>query len=690
MKNFLHLFKKQALCLFVIFSFLFCFSAKAVNPVFSPYFKNLSGEVNTADLNDVVPEVAINGNTIHLVWLEYKYNDVNKIYYRRSLDLGKTWEEPKLILSINDGSYVRNGNYVKKLSVEGNNIHICVPNYAYYENGTARLYYIRSTDNGNTFDTPKEIASTYSGSYKRIYTSFIKAAHNRIGIVYNNDVDGIHFSYSIDNGDHFRDTLILKRTEYNTDIVDFEYDGNQALILHEYVYYYYGFANGRMYMTTTFDNGETFSTTKISQPYTSGNYTYEKSHFTLQDGSDNFQHYRKKIAKSENNIFIVFEEEKEGNSCTVLVSSNDNGQTFNPPVRLEDTNSPGTRGSTVEAKGNHVYIATKKNNVAFLKVSDDGGNTFSPARDYFTTGFYQDIYKPWLFYLMIDPNDQSGQTVHFVGNTHFLATSYDGGQTFSKLINYTNCFNNFSMGTQVLIDQFNVKHWFLVHSPYGGTDTDIYYRQTGNEPAPGNENQYFSVIEPTGNYNKISLGVGHSPSLNFDSAMTAEMWVKFYPQITYDAPLLLKLKEAYFWDYEPMGYDIAYRNNNGTIAINSGLQTDKGRFVNWCPSEIKDTLWHHVVFTYDANAGLNNFITYVDGVVKAKQTVTGKIDAGEGMLKLGPYISNNYYHDLAYNIDEVRLWNTALTQSQLQQNMTRTNFEGENHLKMYLNFNGTF
>jgi len=186
------------------------------------------------------------------------------------------------------------------------------------------------------------------------------------------------------------------------------------------------------------------------------------------------------------------------------------------------------------------------------------------------------------------------------------------------------------------------------------------------------------------------LGVGHSPSLNFDSAMTAEMWVKFYPQITYDAPLLLKLKEAYFWDYEPMGYDIAYRNNNGTIAINSGLQTDKGRFVNLCPSEIKDTLWHHVVFTYDANAGLNNFITYVDGILKAKQTVTGKIDAGEGMLKLGPYINNNFYHDLAYNIDEVRLWNTALTQSQIQQNMVRTDFDGENHLKMYLNFNGTF
>lgn len=690
MKKSSHFSKKQIIQLSVAVAFLLCsFSAKAANPVFSPYFKNLSGEVNTENMDDLVPEVIINGNTIHLVWLEYKTNNICRTYYRQSTDLGKTWEDPKLILTINDGTYVANGNYVKKMSVDGNNVHICVPDYAYNENGTGRLYYIRSTDNGNTFEAPKEIASTYSGSYEKITRSFIKTINNHIGIVYNNEVDGIHFSYSTDNGENFKDTLVLKETEYDTDIVDFEYDGNQALILHEYIYYYYGFNIGRMYITTTYDNGATFTTTKISQPYTSGDYTYERSHITAQDGSTQFQHYRRKLAKSGDNIFIVFEEAKDGNSCTVLVSSYDNGHTFNLPIRLEDTNSSGTCGSTVETKGNHVYIATKKNNHAYLKVSDDGGNTFTPATDYFTTGFYGDVYKPWLFYLMVDTNDPTGNTVHLVGNTHFIATSYDGGHTFSQSINYTNCFNNFSMGTQVLIDPFNVKHWFLIHKPYGGTDTDIYYRQTGNEPAPGNENQYFSAVEPQSNYNKISLGVGHSPSLNFDSAMTAEMWVKFNPEKTYNAPLLVKIKESLFHDYNPLGYDIAYRNNNGIIAINCGLQTDKGKFVNWCPSEINDTLWHHVVFTYDANAGLNNFITYVDGVIKAKQTVTGKIDAGEGMIKLGPE-NNNGNYDLAYKIDELRLWNTALTQSQLQQNMTRSNFEGENHLKMYLNFNGTF
>lgn len=672
----------------------FLTSAYGTNPVFSPYFKNLSGEVNTANLNDIVPEVAISGNTIHLVWLEYNYSDaepLSKIYYRRSLDLGKTWEAPQLLLTIHDASNVMQGNSVKKLSVEGNNVHICVPDYAYNENGTGRLYYFRSTNNGSSFDAPKEIASTYSGSYQDIYRSFIKSVNNHIGIVYNNGADGIHFSYSTDNGDHFRDTLIVKKTEYNTDIVDFDYDGNQAFILHEYVHYSYGFANGRIYVTTTFDNGETFTTTKISQPYSSGDYTYEKSHTTYQDWSNNFQQYKKRLAKSGNNIYIVYEEEKDGNSCAVLVSSNDNGRTFNLPIRLEDTNSPGTCGSNVEAKENYVYIATKKNGYAYIKVSDDGGNTFTPATDYFTTGFYGDVYKPWLFYLMIDPNDPTGKTVHLVGNTHFIASSYDGGHSFSKIINYTNCYKRvFEIGAQVLIDPFNVKHWFLIHKPYDGTDADIYYRQTGNEPAPGNENQYFSAVEPQGKYNNISLGVGHSPSLNFDSAMTAEMWVKFYLEKTYNAPLLLKLKESFFMDNNPFGYDIAYRKENNAIAINCGLQTDRGGFVNWCPAEINDTLWHHVVFTYDANAGLNNFITYVDGVVKAKQTVTGKIDAGEGMLKLGPLTDNNYSYDLAYKIDEVRLWNTALTQSQLQQNMTRTNFEGENHLKMYLNFNGTF
>jgi hypothetical protein len=681
------------LCLCIGF---FLSSAYGTNPDFSNYIKNLSGEVNTENLNDIVPEIAISGNTIHLVWMEYNSIDVNKIYYRRSLDLGKTWEPPKLLLSIRNFDYVYDGCSIKKLSVEGNNVHICIPDYMYSESGTGRLYYIRSTDNGSTFEAPKEIANT-GGWYKKIFTSFIKCVNNHIGIAYTSEVDGIHFIYSTDNGDHFKDTLIVKNSEYHSYVVDFDYDGNQAFILHNYTYYSSGFAVGKMYITTSFDNGETFTTTKISKPYTSGDYTYEKSRTTAQTSSTYFRDYRKKMARWNENIYIVFEELKDGNWHTVLVTSNDNGHTFQSPIVFEDTNftqysDATTRGSTVEARRNHVYIATQIKNSAYLKISDDGGNTFTPAKNYFAT-IPVELYaedKPYLFYLMIDPADSTGETVHFVGNTHFLATSYDGGHTFSKIINYTNCFNGFSMGTQVLIDQFNVKHWFLVHSPYGGTDTDIYYRQTGNEPAPGNENQYFSVIEPTGNYNKISLGVGHSPTLNFDSAMTAEMWVKFYPQVPHDAPLLLKIKGCCYSDQDPRGYDIAFRNSNGTIALNSGLQTDKGRFVNWCPSEIKDTLWHHVAFTYDANAGLNNFITYVDGVIKAKQTVTGKIDAGEGMLKLGPRIDNNYYYELAYKIDEVRFWNKALTQSQLQQNMVRTDFEGENQLKMYLNFNGTF
>ncbi|HOH56024.1 MAG TPA: hypothetical protein PK903_07955, partial [Paludibacteraceae bacterium] len=92
MKTSSHFFKKQIIQLSVLIAFLLCsFSAKAANPVFSPYFKNLSGEVNTANLNDIVPEIAISGNTIHLVWLEYNtaYTEpLPKIYYRRSLDWG--------------------------------------------------------------------------------------------------------------------------------------------------------------------------------------------------------------------------------------------------------------------------------------------------------------------------------------------------------------------------------------------------------------------------------------------------------------------------------------------------------------------------------------------------------------------------------------------------------------------------
>ena len=48
------------------------YTSKAQNPHYSDYWKNLSGELNQNQEADIVPEIIIEGNTIHVIWLEYK------------------------------------------------------------------------------------------------------------------------------------------------------------------------------------------------------------------------------------------------------------------------------------------------------------------------------------------------------------------------------------------------------------------------------------------------------------------------------------------------------------------------------------------------------------------------------------------------------------------------------------------
>ena len=72
------------------------------------------GYTEDKNANHQKMEVAIDGNTIHLSWVEFtkQADNTYNVWYRRSLDLGKTWEDAKVIfksrtdqiLNINSGA----------------------------------------------------------------------------------------------------------------------------------------------------------------------------------------------------------------------------------------------------------------------------------------------------------------------------------------------------------------------------------------------------------------------------------------------------------------------------------------------------------------------------------------------------------------------------------------------------------
>lgn len=658
----------------------------ANNPKLSNYLTNLSMPVNTEAVDDVAPEMVIEGNTIHVVWTENKYGVENPLYYCRSLDLGKTWETPKLIAKLKDAEYARQAKS-RKLAVDGNNVHIGFCDYDYSNNGTGRMYYAKSGNGGSSFETIKEIIST-GGGYRKIYGSQIKAKNGKVAMAYmgSGAVNGLRLLYSANGGTSFTDKLI---TEDPSEFTDFWFDGTQLIVVSEYIYYYYGLNVGKVFVSISNDFGVNFTTTKVSTTFNESATVVREKCRCYYDG-----HYAPKIAKSGNNIHVIFVGYNEKIEWTTLYTrSTDNGLTFEKAKDINNAILPGnglqSGMESIVAKNGHVYMIYQSTGgkIYFLQ-SADNGNTYSTAKSVLPAGFRY-VETTWWPSLVFDPNDTNGTTVYIAGQSMFSTKSTDGGQTFNESMLVSPFMNSNLKWIQsdLAIDSKGNKHWISEMMVTGGTDHDIMYRSITPAPTPGTTNKALSVESVI--FTKFeTVVVPSSPSLDFDSAMTAEAWVKFDPKSEHEVNVLAKVNGADNYDYTPNGYQLGFRKNNGKFYANSGLETDKGDFVNWGSLAIGDTLWHHVAFTYSAKSGLNNFKTYVDGLLSAQQTVTGKIITGNGLLILGS--RSSFYGTTNYKVDNIRLWNKALAQEELLQNQVKTFAGNEPGLKMFLNFDDTF
>lgn len=93
--------------------------------------------------------------------------------------------------------------------------------------------------------------------------------------------------------------------------------------------------------------------------------------------------------------------------------------------------------------------------------------------------------------------------------------------------------------------------------------------------------------------------------------------------------------------------------------------------------------WHHVAATYDGSI----MKIYLDGVLKATKVVTGNIIVNTDALTIGTQsgYSGEYFQG---SLDEVRIWNRALTECEIDNNMTcQINPVGQLGLSAYYRFN---
>jgi hypothetical protein len=95
-----------------------------------------------------------------------------------------------------------------------------------------------------------------------------------------------------------------------------------------------------------------------------------------------------------------------------------------------------------------------------------------------------------------------------------------------------------------------------------------------------------------------------------------------------------------------------------------------------------DNAWHHVAYTYDGAS----IKLYMDGALEATLAATGAVFSPTQDFTIGKYSASNAYNFWG-SIDEVRVWNTARTQTQISSNLYTELLGNETNLQAYYNFN---
>lgn len=163
------------------------------------------------------------------------------------------------------------------------------------------------------------------------------------------------------------------------------------------------------------------------------------------------------------------------------------------------------------------------------------------------------------------------------------------------------------------------------------------------------------------------INIGDVPSLDISSAITLEAWAKT-TKITNDTLISKDDDSANREYYFGPSYD---GNNPGRVRW--ALNTTSGFQVIDTSKVVNDDQWHFVTATYDGSY----IRTYIDGVEDSSSPVshTGLIPNTNAPFQIGRKPNIGYEQYFQGKIDEVRVYNNALTQNEIIRDM---NYDGSN------------
>ncbi|MEM6402031.1 MAG: LamG-like jellyroll fold domain-containing protein, partial [Cyanobacteria bacterium P01_D01_bin.116] len=164
-----------------------------------------------------------------------------------------------------------------------------------------------------------------------------------------------------------------------------------------------------------------------------------------------------------------------------------------------------------------------------------------------------------------------------------------------------------------------------------------------------------------------------STNQNPTDAITVEAWAKSDTTTWNSYGSLVSKRDAFILHPQQNSRDIRFYIHNGSQWYS----------VTYTPDSSFDiTQWHHYAGTYDGVT----LRFYVDGKeVNASEINAGKINLDNGVLTIGrdDGFSNRYFDG---QIDEVRIWNAARSETEIQENIYQKLSGTEEGLVAYYNF----
>jgi hypothetical protein len=359
----------------------------------------------------------------------------------------------------------RGDSVLPQMAVSGNNVYI-----VWNDNSTGKfvISFAKSTDRGTTFGTSIDISKKIGSSG----SPQLAVVGNNVYVVWQMKTTSkyeIFFAKSTDGGATFGTPVNISNNSGDSSYPKILMSGNNIYVVWSYT------VTNKDYdvlFTKSTDGGATFSTAvNISN--------------NLGDSG------LPQMAVSGNNIYVTWENNGAGNFEVFVAKSNDNGNTFAPPVNVSNNAAP-SGAPQIIASGNNVYVVwmdkTPGNYDIFVAKSTDKGSTFGTPVNVSNTpkdsGYPQitasgnNIYVVWT------------ETISNKNYDVFFAKSTDSGATFSTPINITN-----NMGPS---------GWALIAAP-----DNIYV--TWEDSTPGNYDIFIAKSTDGGATFGTAVNVSNTP-----------------------------------------------------------------------------------------------------------------------------------------------------------------------------------